>query len=246
MSIERRRRTRLLPLDERGHRVVAQVLADWRFEASSARTRSRRWLTHARYLGAVTEAMTVSAARTTLRAPLAGLITTSFLYLLSFYALAILVPSSVSGRVRHLPAENWLPLLVPLFASYAATFLPVAAFLSALRGSVRDWARRDWLIACTGGFVGLVAFIGWILPDLNQAFRELAFQATGGSGAITRGPAELTFSDLIADGSPQALASLAARVALAATLPLALFLASRVTPWTVTALVLNSTLSSAS
>jgi lipopolysaccharide export LptBFGC system permease protein LptF len=196
-------------------RLIDPVLADLQCEHAEALRRSQvwrsRWICLSGYI-AFSKVAVVALSRGSARTvrhwagaddrAVGRTVLFSFIATLAWSLVFMLPP--VWGAVSH-PAQlvRIVLWLVPSVMSVALPMGVVFGVLCGLRGRVAT-RRVRWAIVCLTIVCSLAMFVnlGWILPDANQAFREMSWRQTlaaaqGASrGPVWRGMNELTIGEL--------------------------------------------------
>jgi hypothetical protein len=217
---------RRLPLDARGRRAVDEVLADWRHEAGACRSGSSRALTHARFALAIFHVLALTTARARASALLSGVIPMTLMWLLIFYAAAASIGGHLFWQIYELPSGVWPVLVATGFVSFLTFNLPFALLLALLVSPRPPRTKRTRALVGWGVGGGLFAVSGWLLPEANQLYRQVASDAYGNVGILTRGIAELSLDALLALGSPRAWEQAAFLLGLALSCPVMVRLAA--------------------
>jgi hypothetical protein len=186
-----------LPVDAAGRRVFDETLADWRREHSKALTSVWRMAVALRSSAAVLRGLALVSMREVHsgdgRAAFVrlGLWTTAGL--VTFFALnaELLYVVDESGRAPYSYAALGL-----LSVSWLIGLMPLLAFLSAACAKHTGSPGPRLGPALFVG-VAMLALIGWVVPAAGQAFREIVFVRSGGTGVVPPGLAELSLPELI-------------------------------------------------
>lgn len=186
----------LLPVDQSGRRVFDETLADWKSEATKASGPQGSATVSLRAVASVLRSIAmISSKELSTRkglAPLLRLATWSFVSVLVFVAFNWNWSIPVEGVQVQIGSTA---VLLGSVSSVLA-FLPLVAFVSTATGR-RGGAQVPRLgPALVAGLVMLGA-MGWGMPAANQAWRELMFALSGGSGAISPGINERSIVELI-------------------------------------------------
>ena len=186
----------VLPVDDRGRRVFDETLADWKSEATKASGPQGSATVSLRAVASVLRSIAmISSKELSTRkglAPLLRLATWSFVSVLVFVAFNWNWSIPVEGVQVQIGSTA---VLLGSVSSVLA-FLPLVAFVSAATGR-RGGAQVPRLGPAV--VAGLVMFgaMGWGMPAANQAWREMMFALSGGSGAIAPGINERSIVELI-------------------------------------------------
>lgn len=100
---------------------------------------------------------------------------------------------TVEGRLSSIVLARLIPQAIPLAIPIGLTF--GIAFGIAGRTATRGIARVILLLALLASLISF-AILGWVMPAANQAYRESIAQTAGFTGQLTKGPNEMTFSEL--------------------------------------------------
>lgn len=185
-------------------RLIDPVIADLQCEHGEALRRGRvwrsRWIRLAGYI-AFSKVAVVTLSRGSTRTVrdwagaddrvLGRTVLFSFIATLA-WSLVFMVPP-VWNSLSHPALRTRIVLwLVPSVMSVALPMGVVFGVLWGLRGRVAT-RRVRWAIVCLTivGSLAMFVNLGWILPDSNQAFREMS-----GGGPVWRGMNELTLGEL--------------------------------------------------
>jgi lipopolysaccharide export LptBFGC system permease protein LptF len=118
----------------------------------------------------------------------------SFTLIVAVTGLLMLPPLSiVEGRLSSIFLAGLIPQAVPLAIPIGLTF--GIAFGMAGRTVTRGVTRVILLSALVASLVSFVT-LAWVMPAANQAYRESLAERAGVTGQLTKGPNEMTFSEL--------------------------------------------------
>lgn len=93
-----------------------------------------------------------------------------------------------------------IPQALPLVLPAGVTF-GVALGLSGMARSRQT--ARDVLRLALGVATLSFVIVGWLMPAANQAFRQAMFVEAGGRGVVSKGPSEMSFSELSREAASQ-------------------------------------------
>ena len=187
---------RILPVDAAGRRVLDETLADWRREAANAAGRTQAVVVSLR--------ASVSVARSVIlicRREICSQEGIASLLRLACWSTVSVLLFVVFNWNRTIPVDG-VPVAIGPTAvwlgsvSWMLGLMPLLAFASAATG------RRTASVAPRLGpalVSGLVIFgaMGWAMPAANQAWRELLFGLSGGTGAVPPGINERSIIELV-------------------------------------------------
>jgi hypothetical protein len=218
---------RSLPVDGAGRRVFDETLADWRKEAANATGRRQALVISVRAgLSVVRCVMLICRREIGSREGIASLLR------LAAWSTATVLLFVAFNWNRSIPVAGLQVVIGPTAVwlgsvSWALALMPLLAFVSTATG------RRTASMAPRLGpalVAGLVMFgaMGWAMPAANQAWRELVFGLSGGTGPVPPGINERSLVELIgllssADSS-RALSGLNLRLLFIVAVPVLLVL----------------------
>jgi hypothetical protein len=185
---------RALPLDARGRRAIDETLADWAHEDERPGSWGLRIARSCRAALSIVRVLIGVTAWEAMHVPfgwLAGRLVFLALVPAPFFSLASLRALSF-GLGAPLPDSEAFLVLSSL--GTALLLLPLACFYSLA------WPPRGRSVPVLGSAVWslvlALAIGGWVLPHVNQSYRDLAFGAGGSAGPLVPRPSELTLPEL--------------------------------------------------
>lgn len=182
-------------------RIVEPAIADLQKEYAEAATRGtaeRVWTLVRGYL-AILEVIVmcgfgVSVATDDDRHVIVRTVAWAFALTVLFAVFLMLPPMIiVDGSFSDVFLVGLVPQAVPLAIPLGFTF---GIAIGMARRTPTGAVMRAILACAVLGSLLSFATMGWILPGANQAWRESVARTRGISGALTKGAAEMTFSEL--------------------------------------------------
>jgi hypothetical protein len=183
-------------------RVVEPAIADFQREFSATSSRHalhRGWILLNGYFAMVKVMMIcglkVSIAAGDERAAIMRTLVWSFMLMVAVTALLLLPPLSIAPNGIPSPMNLVLliPQAVPLAIPIGLTF-GIAVGLAG-RARTRATIKAAVLVAIAASVLSFATLV-WIMPAANQAYREEWARSEGYSGPLTKGPTEMTLSEL--------------------------------------------------
>jgi len=184
---------RALPLDARGRRAIDETLADWAHEDERPASSGLRIARSSRAAFSIVRVLIGLTAWEAVHLPFGWLAGRLALFTLVPAPLFYFASSRAVSFGLGVPPQRAVSFLVMASLGTALLLLPLAFFYSVA------WPPRGRTVPVLGlaiwSLILALAIGGWVLPLMNQSYRDLPIGVSDWPGGLTR-PSELTLPHL--------------------------------------------------